>query len=63
MKKTKALTVAAIVFAVVALAHLLRAFLGWQINIETFAVPVYFSYIAFVIFAFLSCIVYNASKK
>ena len=58
MDKNKALTVAAIVFAVVALAHLLRAVLGWQVNIGNFSIPVYFSYIAFIIFAFLSCFVW-----
>ena len=63
MDKNKALTVAAIVFVVVALAHLLRAILGWQVNIGTFDVPLYFSYVLFVIFAFLSWTVYNIGKK
>ena len=63
MEKNKALTVAAVVFAVVAMAHLLRAVLGWQVNIGNFNIPVYFSYIAFIIFAFLSWIMYNSSKK
>ena len=63
MDKNKALTVAAIVFVVVALAHLLRAVLGWQVNIGNFSIPVYFSYVLFVIFAFLSWTVYNSGKK
>ena len=63
MDKNNALTVATIVFAVVALAHLLRAILGWKITIGTSAVPVYFSYVLFVVFAFLSWTVYNSGKK
>ena len=64
MNKNKALTVASVIFGVIALAHLFRAVLNWNVTIETFAVPVYFSYILFVISAFLSWIMYyNTGKK
>ena len=63
MNKNKALTVASVIFGVIALAHLLRAVLNWNVTIENFNIPVYFSYIVFVIFAFLSWTLHNASKK
>ena len=40
---------AGVVFAIVALAHLLRIFMGWPIVIDTWTVPMWLSWIALVI--------------
>ena len=46
---------AGVVFAVVALAHLLRIFMGWPIVIDNWTVPMWLSWIALVIAGGLSC--------
>jgi hypothetical protein len=40
---------AGVVFAIVALAHLLRIVMGWPIVIDTWTVPMWLSWIALVI--------------
>jgi hypothetical protein len=40
---------AGVVFAIVALAHLLRIFMEWPIVIDTWTVPMWLSWIALVI--------------
>jgi len=40
---------AGVVFAIVALAHLLRIFMGWPIVIDAWTVPMWLSWIALVI--------------
>ena len=40
---------AGVVFAIVALAHLLRIFMDWPIVIDTWTVPMWLSWIALVI--------------
>ncbi len=48
------LTLSATVFAVVALAHLLRAIAGWPIEIGPWSVPLGLSWIAAIVSAVLS---------
>ena len=43
------LLLASIIFAIVALAHLLRVFMGWPIIIDNWTVPMWLSWIALVI--------------
>jgi len=40
---------AGVVFAIVALAHLLRIFMDWPIVIDTWTVPMWLSWIALVV--------------
>jgi hypothetical protein len=40
---------ASIIFAIVALAHLLRVFMGWPIVIDNWTVPMWPSWIALVV--------------
>lgn len=63
MDKNQSLMLAAIIFGVIALLQLTRAVLGWKAVIGNFNVPVYFSYIAFIVAGYLSWHMYNASKK
>ena len=63
MDKNQSLMLAAVVFGVIALLHLARAILGWEAVIGSFNVPLYFSYIAVIVFGYLSWHMYNASKK
>jgi hypothetical protein len=45
---------AGIIFAIVAVCHLLRIFMGWPIVIDTWTVPMWLSWIALVIASGLS---------
>jgi hypothetical protein len=47
-------TIAAVIFGVVALLHLLRIVMGWSITIETWTVPMWFSWIGLVVAGVLS---------
>ena len=62
MDKNKALLVASIVFAVIALFHLGRALLRLDVLVSEFPIPVYFSYLAAVIIGYLAWMMYGASK-
>jgi hypothetical protein len=37
------------VFALIAIAQLTRALLGWQAQVGTFPIPIWFSFVAFTI--------------
>jgi hypothetical protein len=45
---------AGVIFAIVALAHLLRIFMGWPILIDNWTVPMWLSWIALVVAGGLS---------
>ena len=45
---------AAIVFAVIALVQLARAVFGWEVTINAYAVPLWFSWVAFIVAGGLS---------
>ena len=63
MDKNQALSIAAIVFGIVAFAHLLRSIFSWKLVIGSFNVPLYFGYVAVIVVGYLSWIMYNTSKK
>ena len=46
--------IAAAIFGLVALLHLLRLIMGWSIVIEAWTVPMWFSWIGFVVAGALS---------
>ena len=48
------LLLASIIFAIVALAHLLRVFMGWPIIIDNWTVPMWLSWIALAVAGGLS---------
>lgn len=60
MDKNKSLLVASTVFGIIGLLHLLRSIFGWEAVIGNFNVPLYFSYIAVVVAAYLSFSMYKA---
>jgi hypothetical protein len=47
-------TIAAAIFGIVALLHLLRIVMGWSITIEAWTVPMWVSWIGFVVAGVLS---------
>ena len=55
-------TVASLVFAIVALAQVTRAALGWDLIIGGLAIPVWASWLAFVLAATLSVLGFRAAK-
>ena len=63
MDKNKSLMLATVIFGIVALLHLLRAVLGWDLRIAGWHVPVWLSYTAVVVAGYLSWHMYNTSKK
>ena len=63
MNKNRPLLLASAVFAVIALFHLARAILGWEVFVSGFKIPVYFSYLAALILGYLAWQMYDANKK
>ncbi|MEK6837829.1 MAG: hypothetical protein AABX69_04200 [Nanoarchaeota archaeon] len=62
MDKKTFLTVVGVIFAVIAVLHLLRAVLGWNAVIGTFSVPMWLSWVALVVAAFLAYTAFTISK-
>jgi hypothetical protein len=63
MDKNRLLLVGSIVFSLVSILHLLRSIFSWEMVVNNFNVPLYFSYIAVIIAVYLSWNMYNSSKK
>ena len=53
-KHTAPLIVAGLIFALIAFLHLLRFFVGWDVIVGTFAIPVWWSGIGLIIAALLA---------
>jgi len=47
-------SVAGVIFLIVAITHLLRVVNGWEVSIHTFAMPMWFSWVAFPLIGFLA---------
>ncbi len=62
MDKNKSLLLASIIFILMALAHLVRGIFGWETIISGFKIPVYLSYLAAIILAYLAWNMYDAGK-
>jgi hypothetical protein len=54
MSENTFVTIAAVIFGLVALLHLLRIVMGWSIVIDAWTVPMWLSWIAFVVAGVLS---------
>lgn len=63
MDKKSYLQVTGAIFALVALAHLIRAVLDWPIVIAGWIVPVWLSWLAFVIAGALSGFGWNLARR
>ena len=62
MEKNKSLRFASVVFAMMAVLHMLRSIFNWEVLINGYIIPIWFSYIAVVVAGFLSWAMYDASK-
>jgi hypothetical protein len=51
---------AAIIFAIIALVQLARAVFGWEVTVNAYAVPLWFSWVAFIVAAGLSYLGWKA---
>ena len=60
-QKTFSLVTGAI-FSVIAVLHLLRAVLGWNAVLGSFTVPVWLSWVAFVVAGFLAYSAFKLAK-
>ncbi|KTD18556.1 Uncharacterised protein [Legionella lansingensis] len=63
MNKNIPLMVAGFVFALVAIAHLLRIIFKWEIVASGYVLPMNVSYIGFVVTVLLSLWMFLASRK
>lgn len=63
MKKKTYYATAATIFAIVALAHLVRALKGWEAVVAGASIPVWFSWVAVVLAGYLSVRGFQFSRK
>lgn len=63
MTRKTYLTLAGVIFALVSLAHLLRAAMGWPVMIAGWNVPLWLSWVAFVIAGTLSYFGWSLAKR
>ena len=63
MDKNQSLMLAAVIFGVIALLHLIRAVLGLEAMIASYEIPAWISYFAVIVAGYLAWLMYNASKK
>ncbi len=56
-------TIAAVIFAVVAVVHVLRLFLGWEITVHGVAVPTWASVLGLAIAAGLAVMLWKEARK
>jgi hypothetical protein len=54
MSSKSFLSVAGIIFLIVAGTHFLRVVSGWEVGIHTLAMPMWFSWVAFPLIGFLA---------
>lgn len=62
MDRNQSLILAAVIFAVIAILHLLRAAFGLEAVIAGFNVPAYVSYIFALVAGYLAWHMYNAGR-
>ena len=60
IKPKQLLLINTLVFGAVALLHLWRALMSLELNIGSFALPVWASFVAFLVAGYLSYLNYNA---
>jgi|TARA_Y100000310_G_scaffold342045_2_gene443497 hypothetical protein len=53
-KGNDSLVVLLAIIVLVSILHLVRAFMGWTFIIEGFVIPIWLSYLAFIVLGFLS---------
>tara|TARA_B100000315_G_C14208666_1_gene420999 strand:- start:175 stop:369 length:195 start_codon:yes stop_codon:yes gene_type:complete len=51
------------IITIVAILHLVRAISGWTVVVESFVIPVWFSYLTFIIIGVLSYKLFKHLKK
>jgi len=63
MSEKKFLIISGLIFLVVAVIHVLRLALGWQVIIGDWAVPMWVSWVACVIAGFLAYVGWKLSRQ
>jgi hypothetical protein len=56
-------TIAVVVFAVIAVVHVLRLFAGWEVVVSGFVIPVWWSVPGFIIAGGLALMVWREARK
>jgi len=52
-----------ILITIISVMHLIRGLAGWTVTIEHFIVPVWFSYLAFLVAGYFSYVLFRHLKK
>ena len=63
MNKNSALSLAGIIFGIVSLVHLVRIYFAIDITISSYIIPMWVSWVAFVVALILSFLMFSARKK
>jgi len=61
--KKRSLGVLLIVITVVAILHLIRAIFGWSLIVGGFDMPIWLSYVAFLVLGYLGYDLFKSLKK
>lgn len=56
-------TIAIVIFALIAIAHLIRLFAGWEITVVGFVIPVWWSALGLIIAGGLALMVWREAQK
>ena len=62
-EKNTALKISSFIFAIVSILHLVRGVMDLRINIEHISVPIWVSFIFFVVAGFLAVWMYRLSRR
>lgn len=55
--------IAIVVFALVALVHVVRLWLGWAVTVQDWVIPVWVSVVGFLVPALLAVMLYRENRK
>lgn len=56
-------TIAAVIFAVVAVVHVVRLYFGWEVTVHGVAIPTWASWLGLVIAAGLAVMLWREARK
>ena len=56
-------TIAVIIFTLIAIVHLIRLFVGWEVTVVGFVIPVWWSALGLVIAGGLALMVWREAKR
>lgn len=55
-------TIAVVIFALVAVVHLIRLFTGWEIIVNGYAIPIWASFVALIVAGGLAVMIWREAR-